>query len=610
MSQTLLLLILYLNYMFKSETIFVLLSILVIISSSCSKKKDIILPEEMQIAERVMWSRPDSALKILENIPRPGTENPELDATWCLLLLQARDKNYISHLPDSSVQPSSKELINTAFRYFDKNGDARRKSQAYFYQGRVLEDFRKNKEAVGYYLKAKEIVQSQKDEDSLFLSLICQIIGSIYRSQELYEESLIQLKDGCEYAFKSGDGESIVYALSSVGRTYTDMGNYDSASVYFQRCYDSAKKYDLEYLQGMARYEQGIVYYELGEIDKALPLIYDCASITEKYPNMSITPTYNAIAMIHYKLGNKDSACYYFNKVLATKTTNIMTLRNVYSKLYELSLEQKKYEDAIKYKEQYSLYNDSIINMDYAVELQRMQYKYDTVKMQKENEELEVANKKQKIIALIIIIILLSVSLFVLYALLKKERLINNVRARINSYQNQIKHNEKIIKEKEFQITKYGETLEKINQIKEECILLRNRNDDLQGKISYYENLLSPVSVNLGDLLSYYEQLKELKDCPRVLKEGDWEWIREWTNIQYNNFLVRLESDYPNLTDLDKLYCCLIKMGFTTSQISEYVATSPTSVTKHKQRLKQKMRNSQPLLVSGNFSLDEYIGRY
>lgn len=211
--------------------------------------------------------------------------------------------------------------------------------------------------------------------------------------------------------------------------------------------------------------------------------------------------------MIHYKLGNKDSACHYFNKVLATKTTNIMTLRNVYSKLYELSLEQKKYEDAIKYKEQYSLYNDSIISMDYAVELQRMQYKYDTVKMQKENEELEVANKKQKIIALIIIIILLSVSLFVLYALLKKERLINNVRARINSYQNQIKHNEKIIKEKEFQITKYGETLEKINQIKEECILLRNRNDDLQGKISYYENLLSPVSVNLGDLLSYYESL-------------------------------------------------------------------------------------------------------
>ena len=285
------------------------------------------------------------------------------------------------------------------------------------------------------------------------------------------------------------------------------MGNYDSASVYFQRCYDCAKKYDLEYLQGMARYEQGIVYYELGEIDKALPLIYDCSSITEKYPNMSITPTYNAIAMIHYKLGNKDSACHYFNKVLATKTTNIMTLRNVYSKLYELSLEQKKYEDAIKYKEQYSLYNDSIISMDYAVELQRMQYKYDTVKMQKENEELEVANKKQKIIALIIIIILLSVSLFVLYALLKKERLINNVRARINSYHNQIKHNEKIIKEKEFQITKYGETLEKINQIKEECILLRNRNDDLQGKISYYENLLSPLSVNLGDLLSYYESL-------------------------------------------------------------------------------------------------------
>jgi hypothetical protein len=49
---------------------------------------------------------------------------------------------------------------------------------------------------------------------------ICQSLGNTYRYQDLYEESLVQLKDAYQYALRSGNGERISYALSELGRTY------------------------------------------------------------------------------------------------------------------------------------------------------------------------------------------------------------------------------------------------------------------------------------------------------------------------------------------------------------------------------------------------------
>jgi hypothetical protein len=58
----------------------------------------------LQEAETLMGSRPDSSLILLE----------EDYATWCLLMTQARDKNYVEHTSDS--------VIGVAVRYFEKQG--------------------------------------------------------------------------------------------------------------------------------------------------------------------------------------------------------------------------------------------------------------------------------------------------------------------------------------------------------------------------------------------------------------------------------------------------------------------------------------------------------
>ena len=61
-----------------------------------------------------MGSRPDSSLILLESIPSPEKLSEEDYATWCLLMTQARDKNYVEHTSDS--------VIGVAVRYFEKQG--------------------------------------------------------------------------------------------------------------------------------------------------------------------------------------------------------------------------------------------------------------------------------------------------------------------------------------------------------------------------------------------------------------------------------------------------------------------------------------------------------
>lgn len=61
-----------------------------------------------------MVSRPDSSLILLESIPSPEKLSEEDYATGCLLMTQARDKNYVEHTSDS--------VIGVAVRYFEKQG--------------------------------------------------------------------------------------------------------------------------------------------------------------------------------------------------------------------------------------------------------------------------------------------------------------------------------------------------------------------------------------------------------------------------------------------------------------------------------------------------------
>ena len=70
-----------------------------------------LLPELAE-AENCMYAYPDSALHILEKMTPPKIADKYQYATWCLLLSQAKIKNYIELESDS--------LISIGYKYFQQ----------------------------------------------------------------------------------------------------------------------------------------------------------------------------------------------------------------------------------------------------------------------------------------------------------------------------------------------------------------------------------------------------------------------------------------------------------------------------------------------------------
>lgn len=565
------------------------------------------LPAELSSAESVMWEHPDSALSILRSMPQSSLSSGKNYATWALLLAQARDKVYGKRLPDSLNIPSSDKLVQDAMDYFEKEGDLKRMAQTYYYKGQLLKDQKKITEAMPFFLKSKEMMT--KLDEPLFTYLICQSLGNMYRYQDLYEESLVQLKDAYQYALRSGNGERISYALSELGRTYVHKNEMDSALFYFGKSLDNAQRLGNIELEAMAMGELGVVYNKLSQGEKALHYTRKELDLCLQISSLHKLPqVYYKIGSAFWSLGQLDSAKVYFQKSL--ETDNLYTLNEAYEVLYYICVEQKLYKEAIEYNNQYLIYSDSLQVINHAGELAEIQARYDHERLLNINNQLKLEKTNQEIIGLFVTAVLLILIIVYQYRVLRKEKSLAHAREQIRIYKESIKENENRIKENEQLMATLNNKQQEIDEIVSENKSLLDQNAESHKEIEKYEELLKSSYKKLDEQLPYFDKLKDLKEHPRYLKDADWSLIINWTNLQYHQFYTRLEKDFPDFSELDKRYCCLIKMGFSSSQIAVFANSLPESVSKQKQRIKQRIKKSKQIPSDVSFLLDQYLKEY
>ena len=564
------------------------------------------LPAELSRAESVMWEHPDSALSILRSMPQSSLSSGKNYATWALLLAQARDKVYGKRLPDSLNIPFSDKLVQDAMDYFEKEDDLKRMAQAYYYKGQLLEDQKKLTEAIPLFLKSKDIMT--RLDEPLFTYLICQSLGNTYRYQDLYEESLVQLKDAYQYALRSGNGERISYALSELGRTYVHINEMDSALFYFGKSLENAKRLGNLELEAMAMGELGFVYGKLRLYENALQYIRKEVDIKQEISCRELPQAYYGLGYVFFDAGQLDSSKVYFLKSL--ETDNLYTIKGAYDFLSKIEEEQNKYTDAIYYNKQYRIYSDSIYVLTHTYDLAELQARYDHERLLNINNQLKLEKTNQEIIGLFVTAVLLILIIVYQYRVLRKEKSLAHAREQIRIYKESIRENENRIKENEQLIATLNNKQQEIDEIVSENKSLLDQNAESHKEIEKYEELLKSSYKKLDEQLPYFDKLKDLKEHPRYLKDADWSLIINWTNLQYHQFYTRLEKDFPDFSELDKRYCCLIKMGFSSSQIAVFANSLPESVSKQKQRIKQRIKKSKQIPSDVSFLLDQYLKEY
>ena len=602
--------------------------IISLISCTHNKNYPTAFQPELAKAEAMMYRYPDSALHILQGIQPDIPSENEQYATWALLMTQAQYKNQIEQ---------SDSLINIAYSYFINQDNAQRKALALYYKGILCHESHHAEDALSFYLEAATEIEKTNDYQLGFL--INSEVGLMYLYRKLNDYAMEYFEKAHHNAELSDNQTYIAFSFIYIARAFSQKKQYNKAIEYYEKAIKIGQVNNYPTILASAMNETSFLFLKTGENKKALQYAKDCIKIKKTDQRIfSLGDTYRYLKMY-------DSAYFYLNQ--ACLSPNIHTARSAYQALYYISQEEKDYKKAVEYSNKLWFYQDSIGKTDRNKALIEMQEKYDQQKIINENNLSQI--KKDRIIrnvliALIILSFIIAITNYLYQRkivsqkqeILEKEEKIRYFTMKIHENETLINRNKMRIEELTIQMEGSQEIKEqwkeqnKIRQeIQQQNETLKLENNNLQNHISNYAQSLKEKSKELEAMEhlskeNQYLHKREAFLCNQLINQTElfnklkttkyidnklWQEIKEKIDLLFDNYTKRLYHQIPSLTDGDIQICCLIKLRFSNGDIANMLAISPTSVSKRKLRLKERIVQEIGSLGE-NQSLDLWLMEY
>ena len=576
----------------------------------------------------MMYRYPDSALHILQGIQPDIPSENEQYATWALLMTQAQYKNQIEQ---------SDSLINIAYSYFTKHDNAQRKALALYYKGILRHESHHAEDALSFYLEAATEIEKTNDYQLGFL--INSEVGLMYLYRKLNDYAMEYFEKAHHNAELSDNQTYIAFSFIYIARAFSQKKQYNKAIEYYEKAIKIGQVNNYPTILASAMNETSFLFLKTGENKKALQYAKDCIKIKKTDQRIfSLGDTYRYLKMY-------DSAYFYLNQ--ACLSPNIHTARSAYQALYYISQEEKDYKKAVEYSNKLWFYQDSIGKTERNKALIEMQEKYDQQKIINENNLSQI--KKDRIIrnvliALIILSFIIAITNYLYQRkIVSQKQEISEKEEKIRYFTMKIHENETLINRNKMRIEELTIQMEGSLEIKEQWKeqnkirqeiqqqneTLKLENNNLQNHISNYAQSLKEKSKELEAMEqlskeNQYLHKREAFLCNQLIKQTElfnklkttkyidnklWQEIKEKIDLLFDNYTKRLCHQIPSLTDGDIQICCLIKLRFSNGDIANMLAISPTSVSKRKLRLKERIVQEIGSLGE-NQSLDLWLMEY
>lgn len=602
--------------------------IISLISCTHNKNYPTAFQPELAKAEAMMYRYPDSALHILQGIQPDIPSENEQYATWALLMTQAQYKNQIEQ---------SDSLINIAYSYFTKHDNAQRKALALYYKGILRHESHHAEDALSFYLEAATEIEKTNDYQLGFL--INSEVGLMYLYRKLNDYAMEYFEKAHHNAELSDNQTYIAFSFIYIAGAFSQKKQYNKAIEYYEKAIKIGQVNNYPTILASAMNETSFLFLKTGENKKALQYAKDCIKIKKTDQRIfSLGDTYRYLKMY-------DSAYFYLNQ--ACLSPNIHTARSAYQALYYISQEEKDYKKAVEYSNKLWFYQDSIGKTDRNKALIEMQEKYDQQKIINENNLSQI--KKDRIIrnvliALIILSFIIAITNYLYQRkIVSQKQEISEKEEKIRYFTMKIHENETLINRNKMRIEELTIQMEGSLEIKEQWKeqnkirqeiqqqneTLKLENNNLQNHISNYAQSLKEKSKELEAMEhlskeNQYLHKREAFLCNQLIKQTElfnklkttkyidnklWQEIKEKIDLLFDNYTKRLCHQIPSLTDGDIQICCLIKLRFSNGDIANMLAISPTSVSKRKLRLKERIVQEIGSLGE-NQSLDLWLMEY
>lgn len=320
-------------------------------------------------------------------------------------------------------------------------------------------------------------------------------------------------------------------------------------------------------------------YYPAEYLSSALDMVNLALGVSiENEDNVLEINSYQTISRLNQHVGDFARAEKALLKakslVDSLDPPNYYAAKNIYRQLAQLNEQQKDYEDALNYYEQYVYFYKKVFDAKQYQTIQQLEAKYQAEKKADALKQLQQRNAFQRqrtrlYVGIAIIAILGLLALFLAYRFRLKYSL----------------QREKSNKEEAARLL----AEQKLMQQQKEQMQTELMAGALQ--VEHKNELLG----NLKDKLQKQAGSKPAKKLERIIEDEfrmdeSFEDIRLQLTELHPEFFDRLqEKAHKKLTQLDLKYCAYLSMKLSTKQIAQLMSVEPKSVRMVKYRLKQKL---------------------
>lgn len=531
-------------------------------------------------------TNPSLAMSMLDSLDINIRNQPErVIKKFDLLRLRVQDKAYITATSDIAA----KQLVT----YFEKNGTALEKQEAYFYAGSVYRDLQDTPRALKYFFKALEIAENSKQFDTVMQRNTFSNLHYLYFNVQDYPKAYEYAMK--EYKLSQSINKMELTCLMHLGMSLTVLDSIKQAKEIYKIALDTISsnpqlKEDHEVLCSLLfnfSYLKDSV-----QASRCYKLLQD---LNLDDSNDAKNYAYGEFFLLVRK---KEAAISAFNRILHNKT-DLLRMYDASKALFHIYNEGKQVVEANKMANLFVSLCDSI-------DLGKRQELAATVKNEyqyhkDQQREQKIINEKERLqswliisVAAIVIILLIAVAFifYKRYTYLNRLLAISNDLNDLSVAKQQLQTN---IKKKEEELLASQSLLGKReNELKS----VKNQLKDLNGELTKYDEKLkekeqmlsekiaqSQTFLNLLHQTELEEKAEDVIFNIRQSSEGkkhmtttNWKQLYKAVDELYPAFKDQLMKELGSFSEQQMQVCYLMRIGLSKPQIQNITNLSRVTI--------------------------------
>ena len=510
---------------------------------------------------------------------------------------------------------------------------------------------------LSYWLKARYMGWQKKHEEAFALyeegfRKACELKDTFWMQEMLLEQGKMYRFVWQDYSSCTNMFRRIVALKEQPLHTYSlglamALERNDSAVYYMNRAAElSMQEKDTAQAIFFLRNMMESQIYALNAYQEA---IHTAKRLIQKYEqlqlnnNTLVESCYDCMTQSYLKMRKLDSAQYMLNKtdsmaqIMEFKHPHTQNVLSLCQALIDYTRDQRfDLTDMAQHNEiLYEKLKDEQKNT--------YQLKGSNERLTADALVLMVEKQRTRFSLMVVLLVAVSLAMAIVIVVNLYRRKLRKTREQINGFiltqqknEGIIRRNEQMIADLQIQITDGQEAQEQLEEqkaalvsLQQQTEALRKENEGLQQRIEKYRHQPSEEEIKelresasrmhqleererelTAELANNNELMRKLRENPKFLGAAEWKKLEDITNRIYNQFTGRLKSQYTHLTEVDIQLCILLKLRFTVSQIAILTATSPSSVSVQKNRLKKRLLQVDEHLFDSGQTLDMYLWLY